>query len=147
MDKPKRRLWLRMVLLIGLTYCAIGIGFGAFAAWSTSNQMVVAWRVASFVISLVAFALHIGYELFKLANRPVIVALHTALAVALGAFALAVAANIHAIGVASANHGLLAIALAIWPLMTGIPAFVVALITANVLRLVRPMTEAQNTPR
>lgn len=137
MDKPKRRIWLRTVLLVGAFYCTIGIVFGALAGWSTSNRMVVAWRVASFVISAVAFAIHIGYEHFGFDNRPLIVALHASLAVALGAFGLALAANIHSIGVASSNHRLLAAALVIWPVMTGIPAFVVAFITAGGLHFFR----------
>ena len=137
MDKPKRQLWIRMFLVIGALYCTVGIAFGAFAGWSTSNRMVVAWRVASFVVSAIAFAIHIGYEHFTLANRPVTVALHTSLSVALGAFGLALAANIYAIRVPSASHRLLAIALVVWPLMTGIPAFVVALISAFGLSLLR----------
>lgn len=137
MDKPKRRTWLFIVLLVGAFYCTVGIAFGVFAAWSSSNRTVVAWRVASFVVSLVAFAIHIGYEHFRLRNRPLRNASHTSMAVAIGAFALAVAANIHSIGVASANHRLLAAALVIWPVMTGIPAFVVALIAAAGLSLFR----------
>jgi hypothetical protein len=134
MNKPNRRLWLRAVLLTGALYCSIGIVFSAFAARSS---MAVAWNVASFVVSFIAFAIHIGYEHFSLGNRPLIVGLHTALAVALGAFLLAVSANIRSIGVATSNHPLLAIALVVWPLMTGIPAFVVALITVGGLHFFR----------
>jgi hypothetical protein len=131
-----------IALLVGAFYCVVaGIAFGAFAAWSSSNRMVVAWRVASFVVSLVAFAIHIGYEHFRLRNRPLRNASHTSLAVALGAFLLAVAANIHAIGVASASHRLLAAALVIWPVMTGIPAFLVALIAASGLSSFRRAKE------
>jgi hypothetical protein len=119
-------------------YCTIGITFSAFAARSSSHRMAVAWNFASFGVSLVVFAIHIGYEHFRIGNRPLIVALHTSLAVALGGLLLALAANIHAIRVASANHRLLAIALIVWPLMTGIPAFVVALIAAVGLRFIRP---------
>lgn len=135
-DKPERRIWLRVVLLIGALYCTIGIAFGAFAAWSSSNRMVVAWRVASFIVSLIAFAFHIGYEYFGLTNKPLTVALHASLAVALGAFLLAVSANVHSLGVDSSNRRLLAMALVIWPVMTGIPAFVVGLIAAAGLKLI-----------
>jgi hypothetical protein len=65
MDNQKRRVWLRAVLLTGAIYCAIGIGF-AFAAWSSSRG----WcrlEVASFIISLVVFAVHIGYDYFGMA--------------------------------------------------------------------------------
>jgi uncharacterized protein (DUF486 family) len=122
-------------VLVGALYCTIGIGFGAFAARSISHRTVVAWNVASFVVSAIVFAIHIGYEHFGLVNRPLLVALHASLAVALGAFLLAVSANIHSFRVANSNHRLLAIALVVWPLMTGIPAFVVALIVAGGLRL------------
>ena len=136
MNNQKRRLWLRAVLLTGAIYCTIGITFSAFAARS-SHRMAVAWNLASFGVSLVVFAIHIGYEHFSLGNRPLIVGLHTALAVALGSFLLAVSANIHSFRVANSQHGLLAIALVVWPLMTGIPAFVVALIAARGLDFFR----------
>src|ERR1044071_881792 len=131
MIKPNRRLWLPAVLLTGAVYCTIGISFSAFAARSSSHQVVVAWNFASFAVSLVVFAIHIGYEQFRLGNRPLIVALHASMSVILGAFLLAVSANIRSIGVATGNHRLLALALIIWPLRTGIPAFAVALMTAG----------------
>jgi hypothetical protein len=83
------------------------------------------------------FAVHIGYEYFVIGNRPMIVAWHASLAVALGSFLLAVSANINSFRLANAQHGLLAIALVVWPLMTGIPAFVVALIAAGGLHFFR----------
>jgi uncharacterized protein (DUF486 family) len=135
MSNQTRRIWLRAVLLTGAIYCAIGIGFSAFAARSSSQH--VAWNVASFVVSLVVFAVHIGYEHFGIGNRPVIVAWHASLAVALGSFLLAVSANINSFRVANSPHGLLAIALVVWPLMVGIPAFVVALIAAGGLHFFR----------
>jgi hypothetical protein len=137
MDKPKPRLWLEAVLLTGVFYSTVGIAFTTFGAWSSSNRMVVAWRVASFVVSLVAFAIHIGYEHFGLGSRPMIGALHASLAVALGGFLLALAANINSRRVANSSHGLLAIALVVWPVMTGIPAFLVALIAAGGLHFFR----------
>jgi uncharacterized protein (DUF486 family) len=137
MNNPRQRLWLRAVLLTGASYCTIGIGFSAFAARSSSHRTVVAWNVASFVVSLIVFAVHIGYEHFGIGNRPLIIAFHASLAVALGSFLLAVSANIHSFRIANSPHGLLAIALVVWPLMTGIPAFVVALIAAGGLHFFR----------
>jgi len=137
MSNSSPRLWLRAVLLIGAIYCAIGIGFSTFAARSSSQRTVVAWNVASFVVSLVVFAVHIGYEHFGFGNRPLIVAWHASLAVALGSFLLAVSANLHSLRVVNSQHGLLAMALVVWPLMTGIPAFGVALIAAGGLHFFR----------
>ena len=135
MNNQKRQ-ELRAVLLTGAIYCTIGITFSAFAARS-SHRMAVAWNVASFAVSLVVFAIHIGYDYFGIGNRPLIVAWHASTAVALGSFLLAVSANINSLRVANARHGLLAIALVVWPLMVGIPAFVVALIAAGGLHFFR----------
>jgi hypothetical protein len=55
-------------------------------------------------------------------------------AAALGAFGLAVAANIHAQSVAPGQRSpVLVPSLAIWPVMTAVPAFVVALVAATLL--------------
>jgi len=53
--------------------------------------------------------------------------------VALGACALALAANLHALSTPSANRARLAVALVAWPLLTGIPAFLVALAATSIL--------------
>ena len=52
-----------------------------------------------------------------------------ACAVALGAFGLALSATIHSLLVASTgpHRRLVLLALVVWPIMTGLPAFVVAL--------------------
>jgi hypothetical protein len=60
------------------------------------------------------------------------------MAVALGAFGLAVAANIHSLQAGTGNRQLLALALVIWPIMTFVPAFVVALAVAFGLARIRP---------
>jgi len=140
MDASVRQRWVRAVILVGLVYFVVGIAFGTFANWSASNQMRVAWRLSSFLLSAVAFAIHIGYEHFRLGNSPLITASHASMAVAAGAFALAVAANVHSLWVASSNHGLLAFALVAWPALTAIPAFVVALVAAAGLGLRRRST-------
>jgi hypothetical protein len=51
---------------------------------------------------------------------------HRSLAVALGAFALAVAANVHEHFTASSHRGLLIASLVIWPFLVGVPAFLMA---------------------
>lgn len=140
MDTSSRQRWLRTVILIGALYPVIGVAFGAFAGWSASVQMRVTWRLLAFFTSAVAFAVHIGYEHFRLGNSPRITASHASMAVAVGAFGLAVAANVHGAWVASSHQRLLAFALVAWPAMTAIPAFVVALVAAAVLGLRRRST-------
>ena len=70
-------------------------------------------------------------------------ALHVALAVALGAFGLAASANLHSLSVEMANRHahILALSLAIWPFMTGGPAFCIALVASWLLARVPARVE------
>jgi hypothetical protein len=126
--------WVRAALLVGVLYLVAGLGFGELARLASSNQVREAWRLAAWAISAAAFAAHVGYEHFRLRSPPKITAFHAALAVALGAFGLAVAAALHGRAV---HRPFPAFALAVWPIATAVPAFVVALIVAAVLTRVR----------
>ena len=126
--------WVRAVLLVGILYLAAGLVFGALAGSAGSDQVRVAWRLAAWVISAAAFAAHIVYEQIRLRSSLRTTALHAALAAGLGAFGLAVAAKLHA---QATQHHFPAIAIAIWPVMTALPAFVVALAAAAVLTRAR----------
>jgi hypothetical protein len=95
------------------------------------------WNRLGFLASAIAFAMHIGYEHFRLRNSSLKTATHVSIAVALGAFVLAVRANLHGLSVGTGNQRLLAIALVAWPLITGVPAFVVALVASGLLALRR----------
>ena len=140
MDASGRKRWLPRLIIVGVAYFVVGIAFGSFAGWSASNSMRVTWNRLGFLASAVAFALHISYEHFRLGNSPRITASHASMAVALGAFALAVAANVHGQWVGSSHQRLLAFALVAWPAITAIPAFVVALVAAVGLALRRRRT-------
>jgi hypothetical protein len=139
MDASSRPPWLRTAIVVGLAYSVIGIGFGLLAGWSASNQMRITWRMSAWVASAIAFAVHIGYEHFRLENAPLKVASHASAAVALGAFGLAVWANAHAQLTSSRSRPLAfyLLALVAWPALTAIPAFVVALLAAGGLALRR----------
>ena len=115
--------WVRVVVLLGVVYALVGILFAIPAG------PVKAWRLAAWVVSAFVYAAHIGYERFRLRNSPRSAALHVALAVALGAFGLAVGANIHSLRLGSANEHrrLLLLALGLWPVITALPAFLFAL--------------------
>ena len=136
MDASGRLRWLRAVLFLGVVYLVAGITFAALAGGAASHQMRVTWRLAAWVISAAAFAAHIGYEQVRLRSSPGTTALHASLAVALGAFALAVVANVRAQAVSSHQH-FHALALVLWPVVTALPAFVVALGAAAGLALMR----------
>ncbi len=82
-------------------------------------------------LELVSVEAQRAFQREWLASRgisPASAALHIAAAVAIGAFGLAVGANVHSLSVASTgqHREVLLMSLAIWPLMTAIPAFLVA---------------------
>jgi hypothetical protein len=111
------------MVILGVAYAFVGIAFAVPA------HHVKLWRLAAWVVSAVACTAHICYERFRLRNLPPSAALHVALAVALGAFGLAVGANVHSLSLGSTNehrHFLL-LALGLWPVITALPAFLVAL--------------------
>jgi hypothetical protein len=137
MDAADRKQWIRAALIFGAVYFIVNFSIATFAGWFASIAMRATWNRLGFLICAVAFAVHIAYEHFRLCNSPRTTASHVSAAVALGAFALAVAANIHGHWVASSQRRSLAFALVAWPLITGVPAFVVALLTAIGLSLKR----------
>ena len=123
MRDKHRQSWLRAALLLGVGYALVGI---VFAVPSTHVQT---WRLAAWMVSAMGYGAHIAYERVRLHNSPIAAALHVAVAVAVGAFGLAVGANIHSMSIASTDQHrrLLLLSLGIWPVMTAVPAFVVAL--------------------
>jgi disulfide bond formation protein DsbB len=124
-ETTDRRRWLLTAILLAVVYCAVGVVF----------QGQFAWRLAAWVVSAAAYVGHLAYEHGRLRNPPRIAALHAAASVALGAFGLAVAATLHRAFSAEsgANMRLYALALVVWPLITGVPAFIVALVLSEVL--------------
>jgi hypothetical protein len=130
MDDARRQRWLSRVILVGLLYPAVGIASAALAGAAASSQMQFFWRLSAFVISAVVFAAHIAYEHFRLRNTAWPTAWHVSLAVAFGAFVLALVPNIHDLGSASGYRPRMLVALVAWPLLTAVPAFIVALVVA-----------------
>ena len=132
--EPHERRWLHTILIIGAIYCIDGIVFGMFAGWSKSQTMVFIWRLAAWLTCALLFAGHIWYEYFRFSNSPRKTALYTSSAAAVGAFGLAVAANIHSQFVTSANQILLALSLIIWPILTAVPAFIIVFVITSILQ-------------
>ena len=137
MTSTGQRRWLRLVMLAAAVYLLAGVGFGALAAGAPSQQVRVGWRLAAWLVSGVAFAGQIAYECLRDRDAARAAAWHAALGAALGAFALAAAANIHEIGTAAAYRPRMAVALVAWPVLTFVPAFLVALAAAAGLIRIR----------
>ena len=124
------RSWVRALLLVAVAYAAIGI---VFARLAVDANHVGVWRLAAWLASAVVAAAHIWYEQYRLGSSPRPTALHAAGAVALGAFGLALAANVHWLVAATHGQRPPLLALPVWPVVTALPAFLAALAIAAVL--------------
>lgn len=130
MGESEPRPWGLAAVLVGMIYLAAGILSARLAGAASSQQVRFAWRLSAFVVSGMAFAAHVAWEHFRLRNPSHLVAWHTSAAVAFGAFALAVAANVHDLRSATGYRPRMLVALVAWPLLTSAPAFFTALALA-----------------
>jgi hypothetical protein len=121
-----------ILLLAGAVYLVVGLTFAALAGAASPKGRVM-WRLVAWALSAAVFAAHIAYERGRLHSSSAATALHASLAVALGAFGLAVAANLRAASAPSHARPLLLVSLVAWPVLTAVPAFVVALGAAALL--------------
>jgi tellurite resistance protein TehA-like permease len=126
------------VVFAAVAYLVAGIVFGHLAKSAGAGQMRITWRWAAWLVSAVVFGIHLWYEHFRLRDRPIRAARDVSIAVALGAFGLAAAANVHALESGAPHRLGVTLALVIWPLLAGLPAFVVALVCVLVLARMRP---------
>src|SRR5262249_21672784 len=121
MDASSRKPWVRAVIFTGVVYVVVGYGSAALDP-SVPDRARFGWRLAAWAVSVAVFAAHIGYEHFRLGDSPRALALHSAAAVALGAFMLAAAAMVHAATAAShAPYWQFLLALVLWPIITALP--------------------------
>ena len=109
--------WFLAALLVGIVYGLIGSLFALPASH------VHAWRLAAWIVSGAGYAAHIGYEHFRLRSSPRLTALHVAVAVAIGAFALVVVGMLHDLRTASTIRPVWLLALVVLPAVTAVPAF------------------------
>jgi hypothetical protein len=126
MNVPLRLPWPVATILAGVSYGFIGIVF------AVPSFHVRAWRLAAWIISGTIYVTHIAYERYALHNSRLASALHASIAAALGAFLLAVGAVVHAAMVpVHAPYRQYAVAFVMWPLITAVPAFLVALVLGS----------------
>jgi hypothetical protein len=121
------------VLLFGAGYALVGVTFAKFSELASGADMRVLSRQAAWLVCGAGFAAHIGFGVFRLGNQPRATAFEASMAAALGAFGLAVAANLHEWSTSPHYRASIALALFVWPLLTAVPAFVAALIAAWML--------------
>ena len=118
------RAWPRIVAW-GLGYFAVGFLTVAVSR-HVARSGLQPLRLAAWAVSAVVFGTHIWYEARRAGGTPPRTALRNALAVALGGFLLAAVATVHALSAGSARVVPQLMALVAWPVLLGIPSFLVA---------------------
>src|SRR6266545_4542375 len=126
-EKPGRRRWVAVAVSVAIAYPVVGIGFAALDGLSYSAGVRV-WRLGAWGLCAAVFAAHLGYERLWVKNSPVRAALHVSVAVAVGAFVLAGWVNVHGLWIGARQSAMAPLALVLFPLLTGVPAFAVALV-------------------
>jgi hypothetical protein len=138
MTTAGRKLWALVAIIVGVGYFLVAILSTTLSNSAASNQLRVGWRLAAWVVSAAVYAAHLAYEHYRLNNSYLVIALHVTMAVAIGAFLLAVSASVHALTVTShAPWWQYGLALVVWPVATALPAFLFGLTISWVLLLLR----------
>lgn len=132
-SRPVRSTWVRATLIAGSLYLLIGLVAAKLAGgvWGPPMRF---WRGAAWLLSAIVFGIHVARDRIRIRYSATSTAAHAALGAALGAFGLAVSATIHGYRVGTPHLRALKLSLLVWPLMTAVPAFVVAFIAAVALR-------------
>jgi len=118
------RAW--MFVLASAGYVLAGAGTAFLAGSASSAAAVKAWRLGSWLFSLLIFGCHFAGER-RLRSGPVSSARILASAVALGACGVAALGPLRAHWGDPARSRLVLLSIVAWPLITGVPAFLVAL--------------------
>ena len=125
------RRWRASAVFVGALYSAFGIAASTVGAAPVPVGLVARW--AAFLLSGAVFVAHVAHESLRLRSTTLRAAWHAAVAAALGGFGLALSANVHELASPSDYRPRMFIALVAWPLLTGVPAYVGALLLAAML--------------
>jgi hypothetical protein len=119
-------------ILFSVAYVAIGIVTADFAASTASIQGRTAWRLTAWGASLLVYVTQLIVERVRLNSTTLRTALRASGTVAIAAFALAVAGPVRAHwGAVDQQRALMALLL--WPVLAGVPSFLLALGAAAVI--------------
>lgn len=127
MQSPAPPSRITTTLLTGAAYVVVGVGTAALSRIASTPASAKTWRLAAWLLSLAIFATHFFVERNR-RLRPSSVAARVALAVAIGALGVAVLGPVRAHWSEAGRLRLALLSIVAWPVITGVPAFVVALI-------------------
>ncbi len=136
-ESSSSKRWFAAAIVAGVAYFAPGVGFAVLAKHASSHEGVVAWRLAAWIAAGIVFAIHVWYEHIRLRNSPRTSAWHATVAVGIGAFLIAAAALFHSLSAKTGRPGMLGLSLVLWPIITGVPAFIAAFAISAMFRRFR----------
>jgi xanthine/uracil permease len=116
------------IILAAIAYVVIGVGAAALAGAAASKPATTAWRLTAWVLSIVVFGIHLGHSRLRRRVSLRTSAFQVAVAVALGAFVLAAVGPVRTHWGRNDTARVALLSLAAWPIMTGLPAFIAALV-------------------
>jgi hypothetical protein len=127
-----RQIRVSALLLAGAAYILIGMGTAVLAGATSSSAAVKGWRAAAWVLGLATFAIHFIVARGRHLTHSV-VALQLGVAVAVGALGLAALGPLRSHWHDPSRFKLALLSVVAWPLLTGVPAFVTALLAGVLL--------------
>lgn len=126
---------MRLAIVAGVLYTAAGVIFGGLAGAAASADARLRWRLAAWAVSGVLYLAHLAYEARR--HPPRSAAWHAAFGAGIGGLGVAIAAITHAIRTGNGNLPLLLAAIAGFPVLVTIPAFLVGLVITTVIAKVQ----------
>jgi len=127
-------LWIRPLLLAAIAYGLVGIVAARLAGAASAQQVRAAWRVTGWLLALAVFCAHLVFEHRRVGAPLRTMAARVAAAVALGALALAVLGPTRARWGTSDSGRAFALSVVLWPIITGVPAFLAAIAMGWILK-------------
>ena len=129
---------MRIFAFAAVTYCVVGLTVRWLAASAASDQLRNLSWPAAWVISAAVFGAHVVHVSRRTHTSLVLGAAHVSLAVAAAAVILAALGLVRTLWGDPDRQTAAFFSLLIWPAVTAVPAFVLALAGGVILRRVMP---------
>ena len=122
------RVELGVVLVAAAAYVVVGLLTAALAGRAATNHGTITWRLVAWLLSLIIFVAHLAFSRRSRRLSVPIGAWNVALAVAVAAFVLAAVGPVRSHWRDAHMLRIAVSSLVAWPLLAGVPAFLVALL-------------------
>ncbi|MGH9933009.1 MAG: hypothetical protein ACREA9_27810 [Pyrinomonadaceae bacterium] len=120
------------VVYCAVAYLVIGVASALISNPVTARNIQALLRLAALFLGILVFVCHIRYEIIRLKRSRRTTAVRASIALAAGTFLLAVYAVLSAFVDTSHWDKSIALALIVWPLVTGFLGFLPAMVVAAI---------------